>query len=1087
MRSLITFICFIYSFLGCSSNSETLFKKKSSDFTGIDFINKLTYTEDFNPYTYRNFYNGAGIAIGDINNDDLLDLFFTGNIVGNKLYLNQGNFKFKDITLSSGVACEGVWSSGSTFVDINEDGLLDLYVCKSGKPDGDHRNNELFLNNGDLTFTESSRDYGLDITGLSVQAAFFDADRDGDLDCYLLNNSIRSIGGYDLIKDQRKIPDENSNGNKFLINDNGFFKDYSTEANIFSSNIGFGLGITLSDFNNDTWPDIFISNDFFERDYFYLNNKKGGFIEQAEEYFSALSKGSMGADAADLDNDLRSDLIVTEMLPTTLERKKTKAIYDSWDKYQLQVKQGYFHQFPRNVLQRNTINGFLEISRMSQLAATEWSWASLIFDMDNDGLKDVFISNGIYKDLLDRDYLNYLANKESIRMMIKKDDQVIRKLIDAIPSNPVANKAYKNQGHFQFKDIGSEWGFDEPTFSNGSAYADLDNDGDLDLVINNVNMPSFVYENTLDTLVNRSFQVRFKSSSQNTTMIGTKIILYTANLPPQVAELFPSKGFQSTVPHRLHFGIGNQKRIDSLQVLWPDGTAEVFLDLKSNILHTLSPSNKRKVYQPLLSATESQTFIQTKIFDYKHIENNFIDFNRERLLPQMSSNLGPAIAVADINKDGIDDVFIGGAKSQTSILQLSNSKKDYETISSPFEIIKRSEVTDAEFFDPDNDGDLDLIIVHGGKAFSKHSPLLEDAFYENIAGSFYYRKGAIVKEPKISSGAVATIDFNLDGYDDIFIGEQFKDIIYGTRGDGFLYESDGKGNFKEVPQPELKNLGVITDAQWMDVNGDEWPDLVLVGEWMSIKIFLNHKGLFSLVTPKGLENTSGLWNVLEVADIDGDGKEDLIAGNIGENNFFEEGMKMLVSDFDSNGSIEQIICFKREDGYEPILDKDELISQIPSLKKNMIYYVDYGRRSISDILTKESINGAIHLGIDTRKTAVFLNKSSGFKTVKLPSEVQYSSVYAIQASDVNNDGVMDLFFGGNQYNVKPQFGRHDASNGLLILGNLDNGVLEFKRANFLNISGQIRSIKVLKNLNDQLYLFARNNEEIEFYKVNSSN
>ena len=1080
--------CFIVSLLllfciGCTSNSGALFIKKTSDHTGIGFINKLTYTEEFNPYTYRNFYNGAGVAVGDINNDGLLDLFFTGNIVGNKLYLNQGNFKFKDITVSAGVGCEEVWSSGSTFVDLNHDGFLDLYVCKSGKPGGAHRNNELFINNGDLTFTESSKAYGLDIIGLSVQAAFFDADRDGDLDCYLLNNSIRSVGGYDLIKDQRTIPDANNNGNKFLINDNGVFKDNSAEANIYSSAIGFGLGITLSDFNNDTWPDLFISNDFFERDYYYLNNQKGGFTEQVEEHFTALSKGSMGADAADLDNDLRSDLIVTEMLPASLKRKKTKAIYDSWDKYQLQINNGYYHQFPRNALQRNTEAGFFEISRMSELAATEWSWASLIFDMDNDGLKDVFISNGIYKDLLDRDYLNHMANEESVRTMIKNGDQVIKNLIDIMPSQAVANKAFKNEGDFRFTDMESAWGFDEPTFSNGSAYADLDNDGDLDLIINNVNMPAFVYENTLDTLAHRSLQVQFKSTSQNTSLIGTKIIAYTQSRSPLVAEHFPSKGFQSSVPHRVHLGIGNQKRIDSLQVIWPDGTAETFFDLASNKLHTLSPSESRGVYQPVSSAKEKQVFVQTKAFAYKHNENNYVDFNRERLVPQMNSNLGPALAVADINNDGIDDVFIGGAKNQTAVLQLSNSDGGYDVVSVPFEKTKRSEVVDAAFFDPDNDGDLDLVLAHGGRAFSKFSPLLDDTFYENIDGQFYHRKGVIPSTRSISTGAVATQDFNLDGYDDVFIGEQFKEMIYGTLGDGFLFQSDGKGAFIEVPQPALKNLGIITDAQWMDYNGDEWPDLVVVGEWMSIRVFLNFKGIFSEVIPKGLEKTRGLWNVLEIADVDGDGKEDLIAGNIGENNFFEEGMKMFVSDFDSNGSAEQIICFKRGEAYVPVLDKDELIAQIPALKKNMVYYEDYGKRSISEILGEASINSALQMEIDSRKTAVFLRKDEGFEAIALPPEAQYSSVYAIQVSDVNEDGAADVLFGGNQYNVKPQFGRHDASSGLLVLGSLNKGMLEFKKKKFLNVKGQIRAIKSLKNINKRMYIFAKNNEEIEFYET----
>ena len=445
------------------------------DSIGIEFNNTLSYTEEFNPYTYRNFYNGAGVSLGDINNDGLIDIYFTGNIVNNKLFLNKGNWKFEDITDSAGVACPQIWSTGSTFVDINGDGLLDIYVCKSGKPGGNNRHNELFINQGDLTFKESSKDYGLDITGLSVHSAFLDYDKDGDLDVYILNNSIRSVGGYDLIKDQRNIPDPNNNGNKFLENKNGYFVDITEKAGMFNSAIGFGLGITVSDFNNDTWPDLFISNDFFEKDYLYINSKNGTFVESSDMYFDALSMGSMGADAADLDNDLNSDILVTEMLPSSLKRKKTKAMYDSWDKFKLMESNGYAKQFPRNVLQRNIgNNSFLEIGRKSGVAATEWSWASLLFDMDNDGLRDIFIANGINKDLLDRDYLAYMANDEQVRMLMKKKEEVVKKLIDIMPSKAVPNFVYKNQGDFLFEEVSTKWGLDQPSFSNGNSYADLD-------------------------------------------------------------------------------------------------------------------------------------------------------------------------------------------------------------------------------------------------------------------------------------------------------------------------------------------------------------------------------------------------------------------------------------------------------------------------------------------------------------------------------------------------------------------------------------------------------------------------------------
>ncbi|MBT5856911.1 MAG: VCBS repeat-containing protein, partial [Flavobacteriaceae bacterium] len=534
----------VITFLLFSCQKEKQFTK--IDYSGIVFENSLDYTENLNPYTYRNFYNGAGVAMGDINNDGLIDVYLTGNIVDSKMFLNKGDFKFEDITKTAGLACENVWSTGSTFADINGDGFLDLYVCKSGSPDGEKRYNELFINNGDLTFTESSKEYNLDILGLSVQSAFFDYDKDGDLDCYILNNSLRSVGGYDLIENQRLIPD--SQGNKLLENREGKFIDVSEQSGIYTSKIGFGLGITLSDYNEDGWTDLFISNDFFEKDYMYINNQDGTFSEKSEEYFHSLSLGSMGADSADLNNDLLTDLIVTEMLPKSLERKKTKAIYDSFDKYQRALSKGYYHQFPRNVLQRNYgKDGFLEIGRYSGISATEWSWASMIFDMNNDGLRDVFIANGIYKDLLDRDYLSYMANEERVRNLIKTEKEVIKKLIDVMPSQSVSNIAYENMGDFNFIDASVKWGLDQLSFSNGTAYADLDNDGDLDMVVNNVNMPVFVYKNNNDNFKRKSISFNLTGEKSNLNAIGSKIILKYGKTKQSMSENFPSRGFQSSI------------------------------------------------------------------------------------------------------------------------------------------------------------------------------------------------------------------------------------------------------------------------------------------------------------------------------------------------------------------------------------------------------------------------------------------------------------------------------------------------------------------------------------------------------------
>ena len=559
-------------------NKSKRFELMKPNATGVVFSNELSYTEAFNPYTYRNFYNGAGVALGDINNDGLIDIYFTGNLVDNALYLNRGDFKFEDITETAGVACENIWSSGATFVDINQDGWLDLYVCKSGMPGGKNRHNELFINQKDNTFKEASAEYGLNITGLSVQAAFFDYDLDGDLDCYLLNNSMRSVGAYDLIEDQRNIPD--TEGNRLLENRNGFFVNVSEKAGIYSSKIGFGLGITLSDFNNDLWPDLFISNDFFEKDYLYINNQKGGFDEMGDTYFNATSMGSMGADAADIDNDLNTDLMVTEMLPETLSRKKLKASYENWDKHELAKSKGYGNQFPRNVLQRNMgAETFAEISRIAGVDGSEWSWAALFFDMDNDGLKDLYISNGIHKDLLDRDYLTFMANDEKVRQLIEEDNDVLSKLIDVMPSAAVPNGAYKNKGSFQFENARDLWGFETPSFSNGSAYGDLDNDGDLDLVVNNINAPAFVYKN--NSTENNYVQISLKGFEKNTFAVGSKVIVHQEG-QKSMLEQFPSRGFQSAISNRLHFGLGKNSRIDSIEILWPDQKRSVLKEVTAN-------------------------------------------------------------------------------------------------------------------------------------------------------------------------------------------------------------------------------------------------------------------------------------------------------------------------------------------------------------------------------------------------------------------------------------------------------------------------------------------------------------------------
>ena len=1044
------------------NNIDSRFEKKLSDHTGISFNNLLSYTEDFNPYTYRNFFNGGGVALGDINNDGLIDIYFTGNIVDNALYLNKGNWKFDDITDFAGVSCKDNWSTGATFVDINQDGLLDLYVTKSGKPGGENRHNELFINNGDLTFKESSSEYGLDIEGLSVHAAFFDYDGDLDLDAYVLNNSIRSVGSYDLIEGQRNIPSQD--GNQLLENRNNKFENVSSDKGIFSSNIGFGLGITLSDFNGDLWPDLFISNDFFEKDYLYLNNNGDGFSEESLTYFDALSMGSMGADAADMDNDLIPDLIVTEMLPETLSRQKNKQVYESYDKFTLAGSKGYHKQYPRNALQRNLGNTFYEVGRQLGLSATEWSWAALLFDMDNDGYKDVYISNGIYKDLLDRDYLNYYANDEQISQILREGKEVITDLIDLMPSKAVTNSVFRNNGDFTFSDKRLGWGLNQPSFSNGSAYGDLDNDGDLDLVVNNVNSEAFIFENHSEVENHHFLSVILRDSGPNKFAIGAKAIAYLTDGNKIMIEQFPSRGFQSSVPYRLHFGLGKVNSLDSLEIYWPDRKRSVIRDIQIDQILEIDRDNLQSE-----SVDPKPTFIIKKtegqqLIDFKHDENYYVDFDSERLLPHMFSNEGPCIANYDLNNDGIQDFYIGGAKGQTGQLFLSDTN-GFKKVSKPFDLHKESEDVEAVFFDADNDGDQDLYVASGGKAYSTLSRTLNDRFYRNESGKFIYDSSALNFSKFFSTGAIAIGDANNDGLLDIFIGERFNVDTYGIPGSISLMINRGNGSFEATYPPEFQNIGMITDIEFTDLNSDEKGDLIVVGEWMPILAFLNNESSWESISESiGLEETDGMWQSIETSDLNGDGVPDLVLGNMGQNGLYKPNMKLYLNDYDQNGKLEAIYTYSIDNKDFPIHDRDELIKQLPDLKKKLLYYEDYANQSIKDIFNETQISSSQVLEIKETRSLLFMSDSPlSYSKKLLPEEIQYSSVHAINIFDINQDGLNDLILGGNQYLVKPQYGAFDASKGWILYGD-DNSKTKFDKLLPLNIYGEIRDFTIVPSL-----------------------
>lgn len=1069
MKGLSLLPIFIFLLFGCTTDSgsseQKLFSRVSPQESGISFTNTVENTQEFNIFSYRNFYNGGGVSIGDINNDGLPDIYFTNNMGKNKLYLNKGDLKFEDITEKAGVAGTKAWSTGVVMVDINNDGFLDIYVCNAGYVKGDDQANELFINSGDPnnpTFVEKAADYGLNENGYTTHAAFFDYDLDGDLDAYILNNSFMPVNTLnysnkrDLYAKDWPVKDFlKGGGDKLLRNDGGLFTDVTESAGIYGSLIGFGLGITIGDINGDNWPDLYVSNDFFERDYLYVNQKDGTFKEEIKDWMEHLSLFSMGADMADINNDGYPEIFVTDMLPDDEYRLKTTTLFDNYNTYYLKLNRDFYHQYMHNALHLNNKDAsFSEIAYFSGVSASDWSWGALLFDADNDGYRDIYVCNGIYQDVTDQDFIDFFANEIIQKIALTGEKEEIEKVLEKMPSNPILNKVFKNNQDLTFSDTGTEWGFDDPSFSNGAAYGDLDNDGDLDLVVNNLNQEAFLYQNNSEKLNQaHHLTVQLKGSASNTFAIGAQVLAYQGDEIHNF-QLIPTRGFQSSVDYRILFGLGNATSVDSVVVIWPDRTRSVHPVPAIDQLLTIDYNSASR--SPLDNTTNGRNEPSTALLEEvtnsfaAHEEDSFIDFFQEGLTMRMISREGPKAAVGDVNGDGREDVFIGGAKGKVSHLYLQMAGDQWKDHTASFEATADFEDTAVCFFDADGDGDLDLFVGSGGNYSIVGSPFMQDRIYLNDGTGKFEQLDKALPINGYNTSVAVPLDFDEDGDMDLFVGSRSIPNQYGVSPRSFLYQNDGTGKFQDIASkvaPELWNAGMITDAQLVDLLGDERQELLVVGEWMSPLIYTIENGSLKLAATN-LEPYSGWWYTAETSDIDQDGDLDLILGNRGENFYFsataEKPAKLWLSDFDFNGTVEKIITRSIDGKDMPVPMKKEITGQIASLKKQNLKHTEYAKKAIQDLFSPQILEQAQVKTATYFKSAVALNNGNGqFEVIALPSEVQFSCVCDIYCTDLNGDQQQDLILAGNDSGFMPQFSKLDASFGH-VLFNKGGGQFDLK-------------------------------------------
>jgi hypothetical protein len=1091
-------------FSGCANEKEgpSLFKALSSESTGLDFTNRLTSTTEFNLFHYMYFYNGAGIGAGDFNNDGRTDLFFSSNQGNNTLYLNSDYLKFKDVTLESKIPRDSGWSTGVSVVDINNDGLLDIYVCRVGKYQILNSSNQFLIcqginKNGVPVYLDKAAELGVNFSGFSTQASFLDYDMDGDLDMFLLNHSIHKNGTFrprkEFIGTYHTVA-----GGRIYRNDGGKFTEVTREAGINSSAIGYGLGVVVSDINLDGYPDIYIGNDFHENDYLYINQRNGTFKDDLNSQMMHTSQYSMGVDAADADNDGYPEIISVDMLPADPYILKRSLGEDAYDIFNLKIGYGYNYQYTRNNLQYNRRNGmFSETGLYSSVAATDWSWASLWMDFDNDGLKDLFISNGIPKRMNDIDYINYISDKEvQQKISDKRIGETDEALISKFPQIKIPNKFFHNGGQLSFSDIHQQIEGNVSSYSNGAVFADLDNDGDLDVVVNNIDDPAILYRNNSNNAGNQSFlRIKLKGPEKNINALGSKVVVF-ANGGIRTYEKYPVRGFQSSMETPLHVGLENAK-IDSMFLIWPDNTYQpISIKKEESVISVSYQKNLPTFDYRIIStyfkpATKPMVDITSKVdLKYLHKENKFVEFDREPLIPHMVSTEGPALSIGDINHDGREDVFIGSSKGEKSAIFLQEASGKFSKTSQPaLENDSIYEDIDACLIDVNNDGYNDLVVASGGNEYYGNEEYLSPRVYINIGKSKFEKLPNAFDKLYLTASSVAPYDFNGDGFVDLFIGGRAIPFQYGAVPRSYLLQNDGKGRFKDVTETftqDLSEIGFVTQGLWVDMDKDGDKDLVISLEWGGIHAFINEQGKFTrrIVTDKG-----GWWNFIVPCDINNDGNIDLIAGNLGLNSRLKASdkapVRLYYNDFEGNGTKEQLLTYYVEGKEIPFANKSELEKQVPTLKKRFLYAADFARASVNKIFNTDKLKKADVFTANFFSNAVLINSGNmQFSIQPLPWQSQLAPYRDAIVVDANDDNLPDILMVGNYYENNIEMGRYDADFGTVLM-NKGNGRFSSETINGVTITGQARKIRKITIAKKEAFVIARNNDSTVIIQFDS--